>query len=149
MADHISIEGRSRIMRAIRSKNTEPERAVRRLLHAQGYRYSLHSRDLPGKPDIVFPGRRKVIFVHGCFWHQHNDGSCPIAQKPTSNKAYWLPKLKRNAQRDRQHVEQLKQRGWSVHLVWECELKKPRVLLVRLCRFLKAIPLDMNMSCPT
>lgn len=129
-------EARSRIMRAIRSKNTVPELAVRRLLHAAGYRFRLHRRDLPGTPDIVLPRHRSVIFVHGCFWHQHPDPTCRNAQLPRSNTGYWLPKLERNAERDRDATESLQSMGWRVLTVWECETKELTALERVLRQFL-------------
>ena len=94
-------------MSGIRSTGMRPEMTVRQQLHAEGYRYRLHRRDLPGKPELVFPSRRKVIFVHGCFWHQHADPGCRIARRPQSNREYWLPKLERNAARDAENVGRL------------------------------------------
>lgn len=126
--------GRSENMRRIRSKNTTPEMAVRQLVHGMGYRYRLHGKAVPGKPDLVFAGRRKVIFVHGCFWHQHSD--CPDGRLPKSNGAYWLPKLNRNVQRDAQAVEQLSAMGWQSLIVWECETKNASVLAEKLKGFL-------------
>jgi DNA mismatch endonuclease (patch repair protein) len=123
MADRLSTESRSRIMRAIRSKNTKPELIVRRYLSARGYRYRLHSKRLPGKPDLAFPGRRKAIFVHGCFWHQHSKPGCPIRIVPSSNRHYWGPKLRRNLVRDAEHLASLRKLGWKVLVVWECSLR--------------------------
>ena len=94
---------------------------VRRLLHAMGYRYRLHRKDLPGKPDIVLPGHRTVIFVHGCFWHSHD---CPKGLPPKSNLDYWLPKLEQNASRDKRKIEQLRSLGWHVVVIWQCELRE-------------------------
>jgi DNA mismatch endonuclease (patch repair protein) len=110
---------RSENMRRIRGKDTIPEMAVRRLVHGMGYRYRLHRRDIPGKPDLAFPGRRKVIFIHGCFWHQHP--GCREGRPPKSNTAYWLPKLERNQMRDKAALEQLAASGWQALTVWECE----------------------------
>lgn len=112
---------RSENMRRIRSKDTAPEMAVRRLVHGLGYRYRLHRKDIPGKPDLVFPSRRKVIFIHGCFWHQHPE--CREGRPPKSNTAYWGPKLERNVERDRRAVAELTAAGWGVLVVWECETK--------------------------
>ena len=124
---------RSRIMRAVRGTDTAPERKVRRLLYGRGYRYRLHRRDLPGKPDLVFLGRRKVIFVHGCFWHGHD---CRRGDRePKSNVAYWRAKIARNRERDGEHLRALEGDGWSVLVVWECELKGDK-LLERLMHFL-------------
>ncbi len=108
--------------------------AVRTLLWGAGYRYRLHRRDLPGSPDIVFPGRRKAVFVHGCFWHQHE--GCMRANVPKSRQDYWAPKLARNMARDAAAREALAVAGWGVFVVWECDLKKPDELLLRLRRFL-------------
>lgn len=127
-------EARSRIMRAIRKKDTKPELIVRRLLHAMGCRFRLHRRDLPGTPDIVLPRHRTAIQVHGCFWHQH--AGCRHANLPRSRTSYWLPKLARNVQRDA-HVEQeLHALGWRVLILWECELRDLDRLHARLCAFL-------------
>ncbi len=109
-------------MAAVRSKNTKPEMLVRRLVHSMGYRYRLHRKDLPGKPDLAFPARRKVIFVHGCFWHQHE--SCKGSRMPKSNLDYWTPKLERNQIRDAERREELRLRGWDSLVLWECELKQ-------------------------
>lgn len=112
---------RSRIMRAIKGTDTQPEMIVRRLTHGMGYRYRLHVARLPGRPDLVFRPRRKVIFVHGCFWHQHN---CSRGQRtPKTNRAYWVHKLRRNVQRDRQNQESIQALGWRVLVIWECEIK--------------------------
>ncbi len=108
-------------MSRIRGKDTKPELAVRRMLHAMGYRFRLHRKDLPGRPDIVFPGRRKVIFVHGCFWHQHY--GCRHAIIPTTREEYWRPKLAMNVQRDRESTQWLELIGWQLTTVWECQLK--------------------------
>jgi DNA mismatch endonuclease (patch repair protein) len=111
-------------MRSVRSKNTKPELIVRKSLFAGGYRYRIHSAKLPGRPDVVFAGRKKVIFVHGCFWHQHPSASCSSTGLPTSNTAYWEPKLKGNAARDIENLAMLKRLGWKVQIVWECELER-------------------------
>jgi DNA mismatch endonuclease, patch repair protein len=129
-------EGRSRIMASIRSKNTKPEMLVRRLLHAAGYRYRLHRCDLPGNPDLAFGRRRKVIFVHGCFWHQHDAETCAEGRKPSSNTSYWHEKLERNVARDKAALEGLSAAGWQTLIVWECETKDTDSLTERLCTFL-------------
>lgn len=136
MVDKLTSERRSANMARIRSKDMKPEMAVRRLVHGMGFRYRLHCRDLPGKPDLVFPARRKIIFVHGCFWHQHPDPECRDARPPRSNTDYWGPKLQRNAERDAQHQRLLEADRWRVLIVWECELKKPEPLADRLREFL-------------
>ncbi|MEX2163370.1 MAG: DNA mismatch endonuclease Vsr [Sulfuricaulis sp.] len=127
---------RSVRMALIRSRDTTPEIAVRRVVHGMGYRYRLHIRELPGKPDLVFSSRRKIILVHGCFWHQHSDPACKITRKPKSNTGYWTKKLKRNVARDSQHSESLSRLGWKVLTVWECELRDKAALSKRLRRFL-------------
>jgi DNA mismatch endonuclease (patch repair protein) len=109
---------RSRMMAGIRGKDTRPELVVRKLLHGAGFRYRLHVRDLPGKPDIVLPRYRAVIFVHGCFWHVHD--RCRFSKLPQSNTEFWSEKLGRNRLRDQVHVEALKTTGWRVLIVWEC-----------------------------
>lgn len=115
-------EQRSAHMRSIRKTDTKPEWVVRRLVYSMGYRYRLHRRDLPGTPDLVFPGRRKVILVHGCFWHRHD---CPLGRKsPLARPEYWLPKLERNRQRDLMTLKQLAALGWKALVIWECELDR-------------------------
>jgi len=116
-------------MRRIRSKSTTIEMTVRRMVHSLGYRYRLHDPNLPGKPDLVFASRHKVIFVHGCFWHQHHDRSCKIVRKPKSKQGYGVPKLARNKARDSDHLEALNQAGWDVLAVWECGVQGNQELL--------------------
>lgn len=121
MADTFSKTERSAIMRAVKSGDTKPEMLVRRLVHALGYRYRLHRADLPGKPDLAFSSRRKVIFVHGCFWHGHD---CPRgARMPKSNTDYWRRKITRNQERDQLNLAALSRQGWDVLIVWECQTK--------------------------
>lgn len=134
MADWLTPEARSRVMASIGGKNTRPELLVRRLLHSMGYRFRLHRRDLPGTPDIVLPGRRKVIFVHGCFWHGHP--GCRFATRPATRQEFWAEKIDRNQRRDRVAVARLRRLGWSVAIVWECSLRRPEHLTARLHRFL-------------
>ena len=136
MADKLTPAQRSVNMSKIRSGNTKPEMAVRRLLHAQGYRYRVHRKELPGKPDIVFKRRRKVIFVHGCFWHQHAAKSCLDGRRPKSNTTYWHSKLARNVERDALHRDELTKNGWDILVVWECEARDVHALLKRLRNFL-------------
>jgi len=126
---------RSQVMRAVKSRDTGIEMTVRRLLHRQGFRYRLHRKDLPGKPDIVFPSRRKVIFVHGCFWHQHP--VCHHADRPASNSDYWNTKLNGNVARDAKHIAALQEQGWRVLIVWECFAKDKNVLLNTMTQFLQ------------
>lgn len=123
-------------MSAIRGKDTAPEMAVRRLLFSMGYRYRLHAKYLPGSPDIVFPGRRKTILVHGCFWHWHASRGCPIAKVPQSRRQFWEHKLRRNRTRDRKSARELKKLGWGALTIWECQLRDPRRLESRIARFL-------------
>jgi DNA mismatch endonuclease (patch repair protein) len=127
---------RSEIMRSIRKANTAPERIVRRALRELGVRYRLHARELPGCPDIVFRKRRKAIFVHGCFWHQHE--GCRLAKLPSARPEYWVPKLARNRQRDRAALARLASLGWQALVVWECELRDESGLRAKLERFLGA-----------
>lgn len=127
-------ENRSRIMRSVKSRDTGPEMLVRRMVHGMGYRYRLHRKDLPGNPDLVFPSRKKVIFVHGCFWHGHD---CKRgARTPKSNRTYWETKISRNRDRDAQARKALQQDGWLVLIVWECEMRDQQFLRSRLRRFL-------------
>lgn len=120
-------------MRAVKSKDTKPELAVRRLLYSLGYRYRLHPKGLPGRPDIAFLGRRKAIFVHGCFWHGHE---CAKGRSPKSRLEYWQPKLEQNATRDRTKMEQLESLGWQSLVIWQCEIEDSDDLRKRLRIFL-------------
>jgi DNA mismatch endonuclease (patch repair protein) len=135
LVDKLSLERRSENMRRIKSTGTKPEMLVRRLVHSMGYRYRLHRKDLPGKPDLVFGPRKKIIFVHGCFWHGHDADECPDRQTPKSNVSYWSPKLARNKERDAERVIALKKAGWKVLTIWECETRFD--LSKRIRRFLK------------
>lgn len=131
MADVFSKEKRSEIMRAVKGRDTKPEKAVRSLLHRDGYRFSLCRRDLPGRPDIVLRKHGTVVFVHGCFWHRH--GACkPGRREPKSNVEFWRAKFKRNVERDAENVEALRADGWKVVVVWECELRDAEKLLKKL-----------------
>ena len=123
-------------MARVRSKNSRPELFVRKLIFALGYRYRLHVRDLPGRPDLVFRKLRKVIFVHGCFWHRH--GACALARMPKSRLDFWMPKLNGNKERDRRVRRALTRLGWSVLIVWECQLKSTERLQQRIIKFLDA-----------
>jgi DNA mismatch endonuclease (patch repair protein) len=111
-------------MRRIRSVDTTPEKKVRSFLHGRGFRFRLHSRNLPGKPDIVLNKYKTVVFVHGCFWHQHQDPSCTRSAVPKSNEDYWLPKLLKTVGRDNEHKESLKRLGWKVQIIWECQINE-------------------------
>lgn len=133
--DIVTPEQRSRIMSAVRQKNTKPEMAVRRLLHAMGYRYRLHAAELPGKPDVVFRSRRKAVFINGCFWHGHD---CSKGHRPASRSDYWDAKIDRNVARDLDRIERLRTDGWDVLVVWECQTLKrhSEALSARLRSFL-------------
>ena len=133
MADNRTPESRSALMSRIGSKNTAPELIVRRLLHALGYRFRLHRRDLPGTPDIVLSGRKKAIMVHGCYWHAHG---CKIGQPPKTKLEFWTPKLERNKQRDAENEAALREAGWDVETVWQCETRQIDQLSDRLIGFL-------------
>ena len=132
--DKLTPARRSANMRAIRSKDTKPEMIVRRAVYALGLRYRLHRRDLPGRPDLAFIGRRKAIFVHGCFWHQHQ--GCREASTPKSNAGYWDPKLTRNVERDARNLQSLRGAGWQVLVIWECDVSDSALLLAGLSAFL-------------
>lgn len=133
--DSLTPEQRRYTMRQVRSQDTKPEMRVRRLTHRMGYRYRLHRKDLPGKPDLVFPGRKKIIFVHGCFWHRHD---CPAGRKlPQTNQNYWMKKLDRNRMRDQQNYARLQALGWSILVIWECETKDEALLAERISLFLE------------
>lgn len=132
---------RSRIMRAVKSKDTSPELKVRSLLHRAGYRFRLHNKALPGNPDLVFPGRHAILFVHGCFWHGH---SCKRgARSPKSNADYWAQKIAKNRKRDIKHRAALRSAGWRVFTVWECELNDS-ALLRRLAKMLGPKPRETH-----
>ena len=135
MTDRLSEERRSWNMSRIRGKDTAPERAVRSLLHQLGFRFRLHRKDLPGHPDIVLPRYRSVVMVHGCFWHRHP--GCKFAYEPKSRVDFWERKFKRNVERDREVREQLEHLGWSVLVVWECELRDIDALAKKLRRELR------------
>ncbi|MBK5290726.1 MAG: DNA mismatch endonuclease Vsr [Acidobacteriia bacterium] len=131
--DIYSPEKRSEIMSRVRSSDTGPELRVRKLLHALGFRYRLHSDSLPGKPDIVLSKHKKIIMVHGCFWHQHKN--CPRASLPVTRLEWWRAKLRRNQARDQIVARQLRDLGWSVGVIWECQTKNVKRLQLRLLRF--------------
>lgn len=133
MVDTVSAAVRSAIMSQVRHKDTRPEMAVRRLVHGAGFRYRLHVANLPGRPDMVFPGRRKVIFVHGCFWHSH--AGCGGGRIPKSRTDFWLTKLRSNQARDERNVRELTEAGWDVLILWECETRDP-TLIERIRTFL-------------
>jgi DNA mismatch endonuclease (patch repair protein) len=133
--DSLSPAQRSWLMSRIRSKNTNPEMFVRRLIHSMGYRYRLHRKSLPGKPDLVFPSRKKVVFVHGCFWHRHK---CAVGRRlPKSRVDYWSAKLEGNRRRHVKNVCSLRALGWKVLTLWECQIKQPERLEERIRAFLE------------
>lgn len=137
MADTRTPDQRRRIMKAVKNKNTGPELVVRKALTGLGYRYRLHRKDLPGSPDIAMIGRKKAIFVHGCFWHGHG---CQKGRAPKSKLEYWGPKLKANRERDERKARELRDLGWSVMTVWQCELQDMEGLDARLIDFLGKAP---------
>lgn len=132
--DPLSQSERSERMSRIHHADTKIELAVRRLVHGMGYRYRLHVKDLPGHPDLVFRSRKKVIFVHGCFWHQHG---CNQYRMPKSRIAFWGPKLGKNLERDQKTLDMLLEKGWSVLIIWECEMKDAKALRDRIRNFLE------------
>lgn len=134
MSDHLDEVTRSALMARIRGKDTKPEMIVRRLAHGLGYRYGLHRKGLPGSPDLVFPSRRKVVFVHGCFWHRHP--GCRKASTPGTRREFWEAKFERNVERDIRKEIQLMAAGWEVLVIWECETRDVERLAATLRNFL-------------
>ncbi|MBW2045509.1 MAG: DNA mismatch endonuclease Vsr [Deltaproteobacteria bacterium] len=132
--DHLTSKRRSWNMSLIRSVNTKPELVVRQILHSLGYRFRLHRQNLPGKPDIVLKKYNTVIFVHGCFWHQHK--GCKRSNIPKSNVKYWKPKLSQNVKRDKNHKRLLRKSGWKIITIWECEGKHPDKIAKKLSKYL-------------
>ena len=124
---HEVSEQRSRNMSAIKSKNTKPEIKVRKVLHSMGYRFRLHSKDLPGSPDIVLPKYKTVIFVHGCFWHRHEN--CKYASTPKTRQEFWNKKFNENINRDKINQENLSSKGWKIIIIWECEIRNKKINL--------------------
>jgi DNA mismatch endonuclease (patch repair protein) len=138
MTDTFTPEQRRKTMASVRGKDTRPEKAVRSMLHKLGYRFRLHRRDLPGKPDLVFSSRRKIIFVHGCFWHMHD---CPRGRSaPAANAEFWQIKRRRTTDRDSKAIQALHEDGWEVYVVWECALKDVTALRKQLEAFLSREP---------
>ncbi len=133
--DTLSPTERSERMSRVRSRNTKPEMAVRRLVHGMGFRYRLHSRELPGIPDMIFQSKGKVVFIHGCFWHLHKN--CGRYRLPKTNKNFWTPKLNENKKRDVRNQRKLRKSGWDYFIVWECELKDEKKLSNRLKNYLE------------
>lgn len=136
--DSLSPQERSERMSRVRGKDTRPEMLVRRLVFALGYRYRLHARNLPGHPDLVFPRKRKAIFIHGCFWHRHTAKGCALARLPKSRLEFWLPKLEGNRKRDERNRRALAKAGWNVLTIWECELNNEKRLIAKIRSFLDA-----------
>ena len=134
MADRLTEEQRSSLMSRIRTKHTGPELKVRSGAHGAGYRYALHRKDLPGQPDIVLPRFKSVVFVHGCFWHQHK--GCRKSTLPTTRREFWAAKLSRNVNRDSENELRLRRAGWRVLVIWECETKARQTIIRKLRRFL-------------
>lgn len=121
--DTLSPAERSARMAKVRSRDSKPEMAVRRIVHGMGFRFRLHDRSLPGSPDLVFPRLRKAIFVHGCFWHRHPDPHCKLARMPKSRLDFWGPKLQGNRERDLKDEAELEALGWQILVVWECQMR--------------------------
>jgi DNA mismatch endonuclease, patch repair protein len=132
--DIMSAAERSERMARIRSKDTQPELRVRHIVYRLGYRYRLHRKDLPGVPDLAFPSRKKVIFVHGCFWHAHK--GCKVANRPKTRRPFWDAKFDRNKARDRANMRLLRKQGWGVCTIWECETRRDDYIARRLSQFL-------------
>src|ERR1700687_6114979 len=136
MVDRLTADRRSALMYRVRSRNTGPEIAVRKISHRLGYRFRLHAKNLPGKPDLVFPKLKSVIFVHGCFWHRHVN--CRKASTPKTRIVFWKSKFKRNVERDALTKRALKKMGWRVLTIWECQIKRKVSLEARISKFLSA-----------
>lgn len=134
MIDTLTPNERSERMSRVKGKNTKPEMIVRRLVWSMGYRYRLHDKKLPGKPDLVFRRLYKVVFVHGCYWHRHE--GCKLARLPKSRREFWIPKLEANKVRDVENIKKLKELGWGVLVVWECELRNPEQVKRKIKEFL-------------
>lgn len=135
---------RSRMMSGIRGKNTKPEMAVRRFLHAHGYRFRIHRKDLPGNPDMVFPRLKICLFVHGCFWHRHM--GCRYATTPKTRPEFWNDKFQKNVARDQASIDSLEALGWQVLVVWECQLKNDKNALAKLLSKMEELKLKSGMS---
>lgn len=135
MADRMSPADRSLLMAKVKRSNTKPEMVVRRLLHARGWRYRLHVKGMPGTPDLVFPSRKAVLFVNGCFWHGH---TCRLGRLPSSRPEFWVPKIRANRERDGRKIGQLTSEGWRVLTIWQCSLSRPEVVLQEIESFLRS-----------
>lgn len=138
MPDKLTPEQRSRVMSRVKGRDTQPERLVRSLLHRMGFRFRIHRKDLPGKPDIVLPKHRKIIIVNGCFWHGHE--GCKRSARPSTNQMFWNEKIDRNVARDARNIQSLHQLGWTVLVIWQCQTKAPDALCERLRTFLEGSP---------
>lgn len=134
MVDTLTREQRSERMALVKGRDTKPEILVRSIAHRLGYRFRLHRKDLPGTPDLVFPRLHRVVFVHGCFWHRHEN--CRLARLPKSRREFWLPKLAANRKRDREKLAKLRRSGWKPMVVWECQLRDLELVRGRLAKFL-------------
>lgn len=134
--DTLTPAERSERMGRVRGRDTGPEVAVRRMAHSLGYRFRLQRRDLPGRPDLVFPRHRAAIFVHGCFWHRHADPNCRLARLPKSRLSFWGPKLEANRERDARNLDLLARLGWRVLILWECELRDRELTMERIRSFM-------------
>ncbi|WP_213378867.1 very short patch repair endonuclease [Allochromatium tepidum] len=142
MPDRFTPQERSRIMSLVKGRDTKPEKVVRSLLHAMGYRFRLHRNELPGKPDIVLPKYRKAIFIHGCFWHGH--AGCRRAARPESNADFWNKKIDENMARDKKAQAELKNSGWDLLVIWQCEMKDLEKLRRNLNQFIKGEEIAEN-----
>lgn len=132
-------EKRSKVMAKIRSKNTKPEIVLRSLLHKKGFRFRIHRKNLPGKPDIVFPAKKLAVYVHGCFWHLH--ANCRDGTIPKSNTEFWNKKLSANVERDNKHLKNIRLLNWKAIVIWECEIEKqPTRVLKKICKILNSQP---------
>ncbi|WP_141324312.1 very short patch repair endonuclease [Myxococcus sp. AB025B] len=138
--DTLSPKERSERMSRVRNRDTKPELRVRRLISGMGYRYRLQYKKVPGRPDLAFPGKKKAIFVHGCFWHRHPQPSCPLARTPKSRLDFWIPKLEGNRARDMRKLEELRNLGWSALVIWECQLRDEDALREIVREFLDTSP---------
>ena len=145
--DDLVDERTSLRMKRVRRQNTAPELAVRKILSANGYRYRLHRNDLPGTPDVVFAGRRKVVFVHGCFWHGH--ANCVRGSLPERRALYWQDRIRKNQERDLRTASELRRMGWSICVVWECETRDSDALTRKLIRFLLGSDKKQNLAGPS
>lgn len=134
--DTLTRKERSLRMSLVRNKNSSAEMRVRKLVHSMGYRYRVHCKNLPGCPDLVFRRQKRLIFVHGCFWHRHGNATCKLARLPKSRLDFWLPKLEGNRLRDKRTASRLSRDGWKVLTVWECQIKAKEKLVKRIREFL-------------